>query len=44
MVEQKQRTQRGTRPLFNDSMTGKSDLVLVTAFAALAATTWWLLF
>ncbi|MGC5163170.1 hypothetical protein ACLQ3J_10645 [Rhodococcus sp. DT1] len=43
MVEQKPRTQRGTQPLFNDSMTGKSDLVLVIAFAALVATTWWLL-
>ncbi|MFD6883649.1 MULTISPECIES: hypothetical protein [unclassified Rhodococcus (in: high G+C Gram-positive bacteria)] len=44
MAEQKRRIQRGTRPLFNDSMTGKSDFVLVIAFAALAATTWWLLF
>lgn len=39
MLQEKTRTQRGTRPLFNESMTGKSDLILVTYMAAIGAAT-----
>lgn len=38
MLQQKSHT----RPLLDDSMTGKSDLILVTSMAVIAAI-WWLL-
>lgn len=44
MAQQKTRIQRGPRPLFNETMTGKSDLMLVISFAVISVAMWWLLF
>ncbi len=44
MAQQKMRTQRGPRPLFNETMTGKSDLMLVASFAVISVAMWWMLF